>query len=255
MVRCLRDLAGLTRLFVSLFVVAGPSAFGHDGGTFWAFQPLKESVPLNVGGSHAANNRVDWFILKSLEARELEMSPEADRRTLLRRATFDLTSLPPTPLEIESFLDDGAPDAFERIVDRLLASPSYGERWGQHWLDLVRYADTSGNSGDFPVPTAWLYRNYVINAFNADRPYDQFIREQLAGDLLPSGSVFDRHEKIIATGYLAISRRFGVEEKEFHQTIEDTINNVGQTFLGLSIHCARCHDHKFDPVTDRKSVV
>lgn len=244
----LQGLAGLFGLVLS--TVVGPCLLGHNGAAHWAFQPLRHSILPTTGRSREAGNPVDCFILKALEEHSLAMSPEADRRILLRRATFDLTGMPPTPEEIDAFLADESPDAFEGVVDRLLASPRYGERWGRHWLDLVRYADTAGNSGDFPVPTAWLYRNYVIHALNGDRPFDRFIQEQIAGDLLPAGSEAERHENIIATGYLAISRRFGVEEKEFHQTIEDTISNLGQAFLGLSIQCARCHDHKFDPVTN-----
>ncbi len=211
----------------------------------WSFQPLVSDVPT---GEFAG---IDAFLQQTLLDKNLRFSPPADRRTLIRRATFDLTGLPPAASEIDAFVADDSPDASQRLVDRLLASPHYGERWGRHWLDLVRYADTSGNSGDFPVPTAWLYRNYVIDAWNADRPYDRFVREQVAGDLLPSNSLEERHRNIIATGYLAISRRFGVEEKQFHLTIEDTITNLGTAFLSLSVHCARCHDHKFDPVTNK----
>ena len=140
------------------------------------------------------------------------------------------------------------PDAYERLVDRLLASPHYGERWGRHWLDVVRYADTSGCNGDFPVPEAYRYRNYVIDSFNRDKPYDQFLREQIAGDLLPAASEEQRYEQVIATGYLAISRRFSSVAEEFHLTLDDTVDNLGKAVLGLSISCARCHDHKFDPI-------
>ena len=216
-----------------------------DRSDFWSFQPLRFNVPTNGVAA------IDSFLQQTLLDESLRFSPPADRRTLIRRLTFDLTGLPPAATEIDAFLADDSPDASRRLVDRLLASPHYGERWGRHWLDLVRYADTSGNSGDFPVPTAWLYRNYVIDAWNEDRPYDRFVREQVAGDLLPSNSLEERHRNIIATGYLAISRRFGVEEKQFHLTIEDTITNLGTAFLSLSVHCARCHDHKFDPVTNK----
>lgn len=244
----IQGIGGLLVLFLS--TVVGPCLLGQNGAAHWAFQPLRDSIPTTAGRPREAGNPVDWFILKALAEHSLTMSPEADRRALLRRATFDLTGMPPTAEELDAFMTDRSPDAFERVVDRLLASPRYGERWARHWLDLVRYADTAGNSGDFPVPTAWRYRNYVINALNGDRPFDRFVHEQIAGDLLPAGSEAERHENVIATGYLAISRRFGVEEKEFHQTIEDTISSLGQAFLGLSIHCARCHDHKFDPVTN-----
>jgi hypothetical protein len=164
--------------------------------------------------------------------------------------TYDLTGLPPTPEEVEQFVNDPSPigPALERVVDRLLASPAYGEKWGRMWLDVVRYADTSGCNSDFPVPDLWRYRNWVINAVNADKPYDQFLKEQIAGDLLPASGVEDRNDKIIATGYIAGARRFGSRNAEFHLTIEDTIDNVGKAMLGLSVSCARCHDHKYDPI-------
>jgi hypothetical protein len=159
--------------------------------------------------------------------------------------------LPPTPQEVEAFLKDSSPRAFEKVIDRLLASPHYGERWGRHWLDVVRYADTAGDNSDFPIAAGFRYRNYVIKSFNQDKPYDRFIREQIAGDLLPARTEAERHEGIIATGYLAMSRRFGSRNKEFNLTIEDTIDNLGKTFLGLSVSCARCHDHKYDPIPQR----
>jgi hypothetical protein len=167
---------------------------------------------------------------------------------LIRRAAFDLTGLPPTPEEIDAFIADQSPDAFEKVVDRLLNNPAYGEKWGRHWLDVVRYADTAGDNSDYPVPAGYRYRNYVIESFNKDKPYDQFIREQIAGDLLPSANEKERHEKIVATGYLAMSRRFGSRNESMNLTIDDTIDNLGKAFLGLSTACARCHDHKFDPI-------
>jgi hypothetical protein len=164
--------------------------------------------------------------------------------------TFDLTGLPPTPEEVAAFLADTSPSAFERVVDRLLASPRYGERWGRHWLDVVRYADTCGNASDYPVPQAHHYRDWVIRAFNRDQPYDALLREQVAGDLLGGADDEQRHERVIATGYLAIARRFGGDrDGEHHLTIEDTIDNLGRAVLGQSLACARCHDHKFDPFT------
>jgi hypothetical protein len=167
---------------------------------------------------------------------------------MIRRATFDLTGLPPTPEEVDSFLNDTSAKAFEKVIDRLLASPHYGERWGRHWLDIVRFADTAGCNSDFPVPAAYKYRNYVIKSFNEDKPYDRFIREQIAGDLLPAKTESEKYENVIATGYLAMSRRFGSRTKEFNLTIDDTIDNLSKSFLGLSVSCARCHNHKFDPI-------
>jgi hypothetical protein len=207
---------------------------------FWSFQPIKDS-----------NGDVDSFLAAKWKEKSLKPARPADRRTLIRRATLDLTGLPPTPEEVESFLADRSAKAFEKVVERLLGSVHYGERWGRHWLDVVRYADTSGCNSDYPVPSAYKYRNYVIDSFNQDKPYDQFLREQIAGDLMPAKTDQDRFENITATGYLAISRRFGSRAAEFHQTLEDTIDNMGKGMLGLSLSCARCHDHKYDPVPAR----
>ena len=194
---------------------------------------------------------VDRFILARLEAVGRKPAPEADRRTLLRRVSYDLTGLPPEPDEAVAFEQDESPGAFERVVDRLLDSPHYGEQWGRHWLDVVRYADTAGETADYPVPLAWRYRNYVIDAFNADKSYDEFLREQIAGDILASDATRQRYaECATATGFLAVSRRFGFDSENYHHlTIQDTIDTLGQTVLGLSLGCARCHDHKFDPVS------
>jgi len=237
------------------------------GRDFWSFRPIADPPAPAVKHADWPANEVDRFILARIEAAGLVPVPVADRRTLIRRATFDLTGLPPTPEEVDAFLADESPAAFEKVIDRLLAAPAYGERWGRHWLDLVRYADTAGCNSDFPIPTARKYRDYVIAAFNEDKPYDRFLREQLAGDLpadgpahrerliATGGLVPDGHEAedragIVATGYLAISRRFGSGPGtgEFHLTLDDTIDNVGKVFLGLSVGCARCHDHKFDPI-------
>ncbi len=218
---------------------------------FWSLQPVKDQPIPAVADAHWPLSPIDNFLLAKLEAQHLTPVAPADKRTLIRRATFDLTGLPPTPAEIDAFLADESPAAFEKIVDRLLTSPQYGERWGRHWLDVVRYADTAGCNSDFPVPSAFKYRNYVIDSFNQDKPYDQFVREQIAGDLLPAEDDAARQEQTIATGYLAISRRYGSSGKDFHLTIEDTIDNVGKAMLGLSVSCARCHDHKFDPIPNR----
>ena len=214
---------------------------------FWSFQPLQHSPPPAVQNKRWAKNPIDSFVLAKLEDRGMTPMTAASRRVLIRRATFDLTGLPPTPEEIEAFLDDRSSKAFEKVIDRLLASPRYGERWGRHWLDVVRYADTAGDSADYPVPQAYRYRDYVIDSFNRDKPYDQFIREQLAGDLLPADSETERAERTIATGFIATSRRFGVHP-EMYLTIEDTIDVTGRALLGLTLSCARCHDHKFDPI-------
>ena len=217
---------------------------------FWSFRPVTNPTPPTVRDSAWPLSDIDRFILAELERRNLQPVGVADKRTLIRRATYDLTGLPPAPQDIEAFLADNSPQAFSRVVDRLLDSPQYGERWGRHWMDLVRYADTAGENSDYPIPQAYLYRNYIINSFNADKPYDEFIREQIAGDLLPAENDDERNEQIIATGYIAISRRFGsvINDYPQHLTIEDTIDNIGRVFQGLTVSCSRCHDHKFDPV-------
>ncbi|NQV26540.1 MAG: DUF1553 domain-containing protein [Rhodopirellula sp.] len=217
---------------------------------FWSFRPVTDPTPPSVRQSSWPRNDIDRFILAELNDQELSPVGGAGKRTLIRRATYDLTGLPPTPQEIDAFLNDDAPQAFARVIDRLLDSPQYGERWGRHWMDLVRYADTAGENSDYPIPQAYLYRNYIINAFNSDMPYDEFIREQIAGDLLPASSDAERNRHIIATGYIAISRRFGSVIKDYpqHLTIEDTIDNIGRVFQGLTVSCSRCHDHKFDPI-------
>ncbi len=223
----------------------------EEGRRFWSFRPVEDPPVPPVRDAAWPRNPVDRFILARLERAGLKPSPPADRRTLLRRVTFDLTGLPPTPGAVDAFLADTSPQAFERVVDRLLASPRYGERWGRHWLDVVRYADTSGNASDYPVPQAHRYRDWVVRALNRDMPYDHFLREQVAGDLLTGGDA-GRDDRVTATGYLAIARRFGGDRKgEHHLTLEDTIDNLGRAVLGSSIACARCHDHKFDPFTAR----
>lgn len=218
---------------------------------FWSLKPLQEPRVPNVHDPDWSRNDIDPFILTELKRHAINPIGRASKQTLIRRATYDLTGLPPTPQEIERFLSDTSPDAFERLVDRLLDSSHYGERWGRHWMDLVRYADTAGDNSDFPIPQAYRYRNYIIDSFNADKPYDQFVREQIAGDLLPAESDAQRNEFTIATGYIALSRRFGSIIKNYpqHLTIEDTIDNLTRTVLGLTVACARCHDHKFDPIT------
>src|SRR5213593_661244 len=218
----------------------------------WAF--VKRSRPQAPQFSLAADrnwvkNPVDAFILARLKKEGLRPARPADRATLIRRVYFDLIGLPPAPGEVARFIADKSPDSYPKLVERLLASPQYGERWGRHWLDVVRYADTAGENSDFPIPQAFRYRNYVIDSFNADKPYDQFLREQVAGDLLPAGSQAVRNEQTIATGFIALSRRFGAGEGVPHLTIEDTLETIGRAVLGLSLSCARCHDHKHDPVT------
>ncbi len=224
----------------------------EQGKKFWSFQAVRGHEPPAVKDAAWPISPIDHFILAKLESKGLRPAAKADRRTLLRRATFDLTGLPPTPEEMAAFLADDSPRAFAKVVERLLASPAYGERWGRHWLDVVRYADTAGDNSDYPIPQMYQYRNWVLEAFQRDMPYDRFIREQIAGDLMPAASEAERRARVIATGYLANSRRHGSYEDArypWHLTIEDTIDNLGKAFLGVSINCCRCHDHKFDPLS------
>ena len=266
----------------------------------WAFVSPKAIKP---SGSKAGANPIDSFLrfgepgavrprtasdkgaVEQFQIRrEADAAPlasdklPADKRTLIRRVTFDLIGLPPTPEDVAEFLGDESPDAFGRVVERLLASPHYGEKWARHWLDVVRYADTAGETADFPAPHAWRYRNYVIHAFNSDKPYDEFLREQIAGDLMAVeesrltasrrrarggelGETDDARafgvrlneryaELITATGYLSIARRFGFDlDADHFLTIDDTVDVLGKSVLGLTIACARCHDHKYDPIS------
>jgi Protein of unknown function (DUF1549)/Protein of unknown function (DUF1553)/Planctomycete cytochrome C len=216
----------------------------------WSYQPVvRPAVPL-VKGRDAIRNPIDAFILARLEVEGLRPAPEADRATLIRRLTYDLTGLPPTPEEVDAFLADDSRDAYERLVDRLLASPRYGEHWGRHWLDLVRFAETNGYERDSAKPFAWRYRDYVVDAYNRDKPYDQFVREQLAGDEINPDSA----ESLIATGFY----RLGIWDDEpadrpqaRYDTLDGIISTTGQVVLGMTVNCARCHDHKVDPIPQR----
>jgi hypothetical protein len=231
-----------------------PTAKNQAGRDHWAFQaPLDPPVPA-VKNTGWPRFPLDHFVLAQLEAKGLQPAPPADRRTLIRRATFDLIGLPPTPAEVDSFLADMSPDGFAKLVDRLLASPHYGERWGRHWLDVARYADSNGLDENVAFGNAWRYRDYVIAAFNQDKAYDQFLLEQLAGDLLPVTESASRHERLIATGFLALGPKVlaeGDEKKMELDIIDEQVDTLGRTLVGLTLGCARCHDHKFDPITTR----
>ncbi len=223
---------------------------------FWSLQPLrKPPVPARREPSAAdwddwSRNVIDRFVIKELLDHGLAPAAEADKATLIRRLTFDLTGLPPTPEEVDAFLVDQEPDAYERLIDRLLASPRYGQRWGRHWLDLVRYAESDGYRQDAFRPQAWLYRDYVVRAFNTDKPYDRFLTEQLAGDELD----LDDPELRVATGYLRMGT-YEFNQRDVHRQWADILNDItdvtGEVFLGMSIGCARCHDHKFDPILQK----
>ncbi len=254
-----QEIADLTRwVKMGAFFPRAASAregTAEEGRSHWAFQPPTDPpVPL-VKDSRWARTPLDCFILSQLEARGLRPAPAADRRTLLRRATFDLIGLPPTPEEMDAFLADPSPNAFARVVERLLASPHYGERWGRHWLDVARYADSNGLDENVAHGNAWRYRDYVVAAFNQDKPYDRFVLEQIAGDLLPQPEgkpAGARFEPIIATGFLALGPKVLAEpdeQKMEMDIIDEQIDALGRAFLGLTLGCARCHDHKFDPLT------
>jgi hypothetical protein len=251
-----------------------PGGFTEAQRKFWSFQPVKRAALPVVKNAAWVKNPIDAFILARLEAKGLKPAPQADRRTLIRRVTFDLTGLPPTPEEVQAFLADKSPAAYPKLVDRLLASPRYGERWGRHWLDVVRYADSAdsrglGTEGDFSE--AWRYRDWVVDAFNRDLPYDRFIINQIAGDLLPpenapqaAGTKLAGLESgaggglnvpgTIATGMLALGNWGNGDadkDKILTDIADDQVDVVSRGFMGLTVACARCHDHKFDPIATK----
>ncbi len=216
----------------------------------WAFQPVKQLAPPAVQKVGWVTNAIDAFVLVKLESKGLTPNPPAEKRELIRRLSYDLTGLPPLPSEVEAFVADTAPGAYETVVDRLLASPRYGEHWARHWMDLVRYAESNSYERDDPKPHVWRFRDYLIRSFNRDKPYDRLIREQIAGDELPDA---DR-DSLIATGYY----RLGIwddepsdREQARFDSLDDIVATTGQVFLGLTVDCARCHDHKIDPIPQR----
>jgi hypothetical protein len=223
----------------------------EKGREHWAFQLPRRAAPPAVKDTGWARSDIDRHILAGLEAKGLKPVGDADKATLLRRVYFDLIGLPPSPEEVTAFLHDKDPKAFEKVVDRLLASPQFGERWGRHWLDVARYAESSGKDVNIAYPHAWRYRDWVIKSFNEDKPYDRFLKEQLAGDLLPAKNDTQKAEQIIATGYLALGPKSHNtrDPRQFALDVADEqIDAVTQGMLGLTVACARCHDHKFDPV-------
>ncbi|MBL8296177.1 MAG: DUF1549 domain-containing protein, partial [Bryobacterales bacterium] len=212
----------------------------------WSFQPRRHTPPPVVKNGLWVRKPLDRYILATLENNDLQPAARADRPVLLRRLTYDLTGLPPTPAELNDFLNDSAENALNRVVDRLLSSPRYGEKWGRHWLDVARYADSTGMDEDHLYPHAWRYRDYVVSAFNSEKPFDRFIIEQLAGDLLPNAS----NETRIATGFLAVGPKPLAQQDRvqmIYDVVDEQIDTTSKAFLGLSVACARCHDHKFDP--------
>ena len=222
-----------------------------EGRKFWAFRPVSNPTPPAVKDVAWALDPLDRFILAKQEQASIHPTVDADRYTWLRRVSLDLTGLPPSPTEILEFVKDNAPNACEKVVDRLLASKAYGERWARHWLDLTGYADMMGTSNNVFAEHAWRYRDYVIASLNADKPFDTFVREQIAGDLLPAKSTTDRAEKLVATGFLMVGDIEIVnpdKAKMDADHIDSQVIKIGQTFLGMTLGCVRCHDHKFDPV-------
>ncbi len=236
------------------FLVTTDRRAGYD---WWSLQPVQKPEPPAVRDARWSRNDIDRFVLAQLEARELQPAPEADRRTLIRRLSFDLIGLPPEPGEVDRFVADTTADAYERLVDRLLASPHYGERWGRHWLDVVRFGESEGFERNHVRDNAWRYRDWVVQAFNRDLPYDEFVRQQIAGDVLHP----DDLGALIATGYHVcgtwdeVAHYEGSSEMQKatrFDELEDLVGTLGQTFLGLTINCARCHDHKFDPISQKE---
>ena len=229
----------------------------QEGRQFWAFQPLLNQAPPPIGNRKSEiGNPIDAFINAKLAEKKLTPAPPADPRVFIRRATFDLTGLPPTPEETEAFVRACASianrqSAIANLIDRLLASTAYGERWGRHWLDVARYADSNGLDENVAFGNAWRYRDYVVNSFNADKPYNRFVQEQIAGDLLPAEGTPQRHEQLTALGFLSIGPKLLAEPDKVKlemDLIDEQIETLGRAFLGMTIGCARCHDHKFDPL-------
>jgi hypothetical protein len=234
-------------LFAVPHVAAGGPARAEK---YWAFQPVpRVQAPVDASGWSA--NPIDQFVQAKLREHGLQPACSADPRALLRRVTFDLIGLPPTPDEVDAFLADHSPDAFAKVVDRLLASPQYGERWGRHWLDVVRYADTGGFEADHLYPNAWRYRDYVIRSLNADKPFNRFLQEQVAGDeLWPEDA-----DAVLATGLYcvgpALAESAMISNQLEYEWLTDAADTTGSAFLGLTFGCARCHDHKYDPITQQ----
>jgi hypothetical protein len=242
-------LVGLA-LTAGIVYTAESDAFTPSQRSFWAFQTVKKSPVPAVKNQQWVKTPIDSFVLAKLEEAGLQPNPPADRLTLLRRATIDMTGLPPTQEEIQQFLSDKSANAWEKVVDRLLASPAYGERWARHWLDVARYADSNGFKADETRPNIWRYRDYVIDAFNTDKPYDRFIKEQIAGDELYPGDP----DALVAMGF----NRHWIDETNAaalftrrQETLDDMTTATGEAFLGLTFGCARCHNHKFDPILQK----
>lgn len=229
-------------------------AGGDKPATHWSFQKIRRPDPPAVRDRAWVRNPVDQFILAKLESEKIAPSKEADKTTLLRRVSLDITGLPPTPEQTAEFLGDNRPDAYERLVDRLLSSPHYGEKFARYWLDLARYADSDGYEKDRARPFAWRWRQWVIDSLNHDMPFDEFTIEQLAGDLLPNRNI----DTLVATGFnrnTLTNREGGTDPEQFRdEQVLDRAATLGTVWLGLTVGCAQCHNHKFDPISQKSSI-
>ncbi|MCA9041845.1 MAG: DUF1549 domain-containing protein, partial [Planctomycetaceae bacterium] len=247
-----KEQIGLLRAWIDQGATWPDSESGTVEIDHWAFKPITRPELPEVNHKEWVKNEIDHFILSKLESKELLPSPEADRYTLIRRLYLDLIGLAPTPEEVEAFVNDPSPDAYEKVVDHLLASPHFGERWGRHWLDMARYADSDGYEKDNPRPNAWRYRDWVINAINEDMPYDQFTREQLAGDLIDNATKMQQ----LATAFhrqTLTNTEGGTDQEQWRvEAVFDRVETTGSIWLGLTIGCARCHSHKYDPIAQRE---
>jgi cytochrome c553 len=222
-----------------------------DARKHWSFQPVNRRAHAALQDASWPRTEIDKYILAGLEAKQLKPASDADKETLIRRVTFDLVGLPPTPQEIDAFVNDASSNALEKVIDRLLASPQFGERWGRHWLDVARYGESTGKERNVPFPNAWRYRDYVYDSLNADKPYDEFVREQVAGDLLPAKNDAEKNEHLVATGFLTLGPK-SLNQRNREQYLMDQadeqIDVATRAVMALSVACARCHDHKFDPI-------
>jgi hypothetical protein len=260
---CVASLLAMASIIVTSGFLAVAADGGVDRSDHWAFRPISDPEPPTLETENTAattvfrwgRSPIDRFVLARLVDAGLSPVEPADRRTLIRRTTFGLTGLPPTPDEIEAFVANDSPDGFAKVVDDLLASPAYGERWGRHWLDVARYGDCNGADESKAFPNAYRYRNYVIDALNRDLPYDQFVRHQVAGDLLdPASTLHHGLHAITGTAFLVLGTKIVAEKdvpKMFADVVDEQIDTFGRAFMGLSLGCARCHDHKFDPVSTK----
>lgn len=247
--KCSKNIGVFGRIISCLGLLIVP----HLGAeTDWAYAPVENPELPKVDTADWTREEMDFFVLAGIEKRDYLPTKPATKRTLIRRAYLDLHGLPPSTSQIEAFLSDERPDAWGRLIDELLQSPRYGERWGRHWLDVARYADTNGMDEDIAHPSAWRYRDYVIRSFNKDKPFDRFIVEQLAGDLLPAKDLVQKREQIVGLGFLSVGPKMLAcddPDKMRRDIVDEQMDTMGRAFLGMTIGCARCHDHKIDPIS------